>query len=110
MVTQLVSRMRRLRGDLPRGVRVLQTGLVVNAFGNGAAAPFLIIYLHDVRGVALAVAGLASATSAGFALSAALVSGRVADSWGIRPTMIAGLAGSTIAYALYPLIRQPWHA
>ena len=53
MVT-LVLVARRLNGGLPRSVYLLQSGLVLNALGNGAAAPFLVIYLHDVRGIPLA--------------------------------------------------------
>jgi MFS family permease len=92
------------------GVRVLQAGLVVNAFGNGAAAPFLIIYLHNVRSIPLAVAGLASGTAAASALAATLVSGGIADRRGARPSMVGGLACSTLAYGLYPFVVVPWHA
>jgi len=60
---------------LPRSVYVLQSGLVLNAFGNGAANPFVLLYLHDVRGIPLAAAGLASAANAGCALVASLVGG-----------------------------------
>ena len=95
---------------LPRDVRILQAGLVVNAFGNGAAAPFLILYLHGARGIPLAVAGLASATGTGCALVATLVAGGIAGRRGPRSTMIGGLCCSTVAYGLYPLVRQPWHA
>jgi hypothetical protein len=56
---------------LPRDVYVLQAGLLVNVLGNGAAAPFLVIYLHDVRGAPLGVAGLAASTGAACALTAA---------------------------------------
>jgi MFS family permease len=98
------------RERLPAAVRVLQAGLVVNAFGNGAAAPFLILYLHNVRGIPLPVAGLASATAAGSAVVATLVAGGVADRRGLRPTMLGGLICSTVAYALYPLVGQAWHA
>jgi MFS family permease len=98
------------REDLPQGVLTLQAGLVVNAFGNGAVAPFLLLYLHDARGIPLALAGLASATSAVCALAATLVGGGLGDRLGARRTMIGGLACSTLAYCLYPLVRAPWHA
>ena len=31
----------------------LQVGGLINAFGNGVILPFLFIYLHNVRGIAL---------------------------------------------------------
>jgi len=102
--------LRSLRYDLPRGVYILQAGLVINAFGNGAANPFVVLYLHNVRGIPLWVAGLVAATNAGFALISALVAGSVADRRGARATMIGGLVCSAIAFALYPFIRQPWQA
>jgi hypothetical protein len=46
---------------LPRAVYILQAGLLVNAFGNGAANPFLLVYLHNVRGIPLGLAGLVAA-------------------------------------------------
>jgi len=98
------------RRELPAGVRILQAGLVVNAFGNGAVAPFLIIYLHNVRGIPLPLAGLASATAAGCALLATLVAGGFGDRYGQRATMMGGLACSTVAYGLYPFVHQAWHA
>jgi MFS family permease len=91
-------------------VYVLQSGLVLNALGNGAAAPFLVIYLHDVRGLPLGVAGLAGATGAAGALLAALQAGSLGDRRGAKPTMVAGLLVSASAYLLYPLLREPWQA
>ncbi len=95
---------------LPRDVYVLQAGLLLNAFGNGAANPFMLLYLHDVRGIPLAVAGVASGVGAATALGAALVSGALTDRIGARVTMIGGLALSTLGFALYPLIREGWQA
>jgi MFS family permease len=95
---------------LPREVYVLQSGLVLNAFGNGAASPFLVIYLHDVRGIPLALAGLAATTSAAFGLAATVISGSLADRLGARATTIGGLALSTAGFALYPLVHEAWHA
>jgi MFS family permease len=89
---------------------VLQAGLLLNAFGNGAANPFMLLYLHEVRGIPLAVAGIASAVAAAAALASSLVGGSLTDRFGGRATMIGGLALSTIAFALYPLVREGWHA
>jgi MFS family permease len=102
--------LRSLRPGLPRDVYVLQSGLVINAFGNGAGNPFIWIYLHNVRDIPLAVAGLAGSASAGCALVGATVAGSLADRRGARGTMIAGLLVSTAGWALYPLVREPWHA
>jgi MFS family permease len=95
---------------LPRGVYVLQAGLLLNAFGNGAANPFLLLYLHDVRDIPLAVAGLASGVAACSALAASLASGTLADRIGGRFTIMAGLALSATGFALYPLVREGWQA
>jgi len=99
-----------LHRELPQGVRTLQAGLVVNAFGNGAAGPFMVIYLHNARGIPLALAGLATATGSACALAVTLAAGSIADRWGPRPTMIGGLSCSALAFGLYPLVREPWHA
>jgi MFS family permease len=63
-----------------------------------------------VRGIPLAVAGLASATAAGCALLATLVAGSAADRRGPKATMVAGLGCSTLAYALYPYVSRGWQA
>ena len=99
-----------LARGLPREVYVLQTGILLNAFGNGAANPFLLLYLHEVRGIPLAIAGLASAVAAATALLASLASGPLADRFGGRVTLVIGLALSATAFALYPLVRESWHA
>jgi MFS family permease len=97
-------RWRPVEAGLPRAVYVLQSGLVVNALGNGAAAPFMVIYLHDVRGLSLPLATLAGSIAGVSALGAALIAGAAADRVGPRPTMLAGLALSIGAYLLYPLV------
>ena len=111
MVSQLVGGVaRRLDFGLPRDVYVLQAGLVLNALGNGAANPFVLLDLHNVRNVPLPVAGLVSATSAAAALVAALVSGSFADRFGPRSTMVAGLVLSAAGFAYYPFVHEAWQA
>jgi MFS family permease len=101
---------RKMVRRLPRAVYVFQAGLVINAFGNGAANPFLVLYLHDVRGIPLGLAGLAGTTGAACGLVATLGAGSVADRLGARAAMLAGLALSATGFALYPLVRAPWEA
>jgi MFS family permease len=95
---------------LPRDVYVLQAGGLLNAFGNGVVLPFLIIYLHNVRGIPLALAGLAAATQAATALASGFAAGTLSDRIGPKRVLTASLVVMTIAFALMPLIRQPWHA
>jgi MFS family permease len=95
---------------LPRAVWALELGGVVNSFGNGFVYPFLFIYLHNVRGFSLEVSGLIVATNAGVALAAGTPGGAAADRFGAKRTLAASLALLTTAFALFPLVRAPWHA
>src|SRR6266576_1122897 len=63
------SYLKSLDPRLPRDVYVLQAGGLLNAFGTGVVLPFLLIYLHNVRGISLGVAGLAAATQSAAALA-----------------------------------------
>ena len=96
---------------LPRSVYVFQSGLVINAFGNGAVNPFIVVYLHEVRGIPLGLAGLAGSTSA----SLRARRHRVVRVWSADRSAPAGRcsAGSPprrSGFALYPLIREAWEA
>src|SRR5437016_5763737 len=106
----VVGFLRGLDPRLPRAVWALELGGVVNSFGNGFVYPFLFIYLHNVRGFALGVSGLIVATNAGVALIAGTPGGAAADRLGAKRTLAASLALLAIAFALFPLVRSPWHA
>src|SRR5262249_12386052 len=96
--------------QLPREVWLLQLGGVVNSFGNGVVLPFLVIYLHDVRGLGLGTAGLAVAVASAAQLTAGIAAGPIIDRLGPRPTLAAGLVVQAVGYGLLPLVRHPWHA
>src|SRR5204863_2984756 len=57
----LAAYLRGLDPHLPRMVWLVQAGGVVNSLGNGIVFPFAVIYLHNVRGISFADAGLALA-------------------------------------------------
>jgi MFS family permease len=109
-VTVVATIVERLEARLPRSVYVLQAGLVVNAFGNGAANPFILLYLHDARGIPLAAAGLAGAANAACGLGSSLVGGAVADRVGPRATVLGGLAIATGTFLAYPFVTSAWEA
>ncbi len=102
--------LRKLDPRLPRTVWLVQAGGVVNSLGNGIVFPFAVIYLHNVRGISFAEAGLALAFNGAAALAAGFVAGAAVDRIGGRNTLLLGLLLQAAAFALFPLIRVPWHA
>src|SRR4051812_46810733 len=76
---------------------VLLSGSFANAFGNGVVFPYLLIYLHNVRGIPLGTAGIVLAVSSVAALAAGPVSGTLIDVVGPRRvlagSMVLGAAG-----------------
>src|SRR5438045_3051131 len=105
-----LSYVRSLDPRLPRAVWALEAGGLANAFGNGFVYPFLFIYLHNVRGFSLGISGLVVGTNAALALLAGLPGGWAADRFGPRRMLALSLAALTTGFALFPLIRTPWHA
>jgi MFS family permease len=101
----LAAYLRSLDPRLPRDVYVLQAGGLLNAFGNGVVLPFLIIYLHNVRGIPLGLAGLAAATQSATALGSGFAAGSLSDRVGPRRVLVGSLAVMSVAFGLMPLIR-----
>src|SRR5436190_22094992 len=104
------SYLRSLNPRLPTQVWLLQVGGLTNSFGNGLALPFLVIYLHNVRGFSLGTAGLVVAVSSAAQLCAGIVAGPHIDRLGARVTLGAGLVLQAIGFGLLPLVREPWRA
>jgi MFS family permease len=102
--------LRSLNPDLPRDVWILQAGGLANMFGNGVIGPFLIIYLHNVRGISLGLAGLIVGSGSAAALCSGFVGGALSDRLGPRAVLSAALLVMAVGFALFPLIRTPWHA
>ena len=106
----LATYVRGLDPHLPRTVWLVQLGGVVNALGNGVVIPFVVIYLHNVRGISFAEAGLALSFAGVTALVAGPAAGWTVDRLGGRNTLLLGLLLQAAAFALFPLIREPWQA
>src|SRR5437764_13478456 len=99
--------LRSLDPQLPRDVWLLQLGGVANSFGNGIVLPFLVIYLHDVRGFGLGTAGLVVAVSAAAQLTAGLLAGPVIGRLGPRSALGGRLVLPAGGFGLLPLVRHP---
>ena len=104
------SYLRSLDPRLTREIYVLEAGVLLNSFGNGVVLPFLIIYLHNVRGIALGTAGLVAATQSVAGLCSGFAAGTLADRTGPKRVLVAALAVMTVAFALMPFIRVAWEA
>ena len=106
----LLRYLRSVDPKLPRSVWILSLGGLANALGHGLAFPFLIIYLHNVRGFSLPTAGLVLATTGAVSLLAGPGVGIVVDRIGGRAALAAALVLLAIGFGLYPLIEEPWQA
>jgi len=104
------SYLRSLNPQLPRDVWVLQIGGLLNAFGNGIVVPFLIIYLHNVRGVSLSAAGAVAAVNSAGALVSGFLAGTLSDRIGPRRVLMGALLVMATSIAFFPLIRSAWDA
>jgi MFS family permease len=100
--------LRSLNPNLPRPVQTLQLGGLVSAFGNGVVIPFVLIYLHNVRGIGLGVAGLIVATNGVVSLVAGPVSGPLVDRFGGRRILAVSLVVLAVGYGALALVHVPW--
>jgi MFS family permease len=105
-----VKRVRAAVPDLPRSIWILNLGISVNAVGSGLVTPFLLIYLHDVRGFSLEVSGLVPTVHFATALVFGVVAGAVYDRIGGRTTAAVALVLVAVGFGAFPLVREPWEA
>ena len=99
-----------LKPQLPRPVWLLEAGGAANSLGNGIVIPFLIIYLHEVRGIGLGKSGLVVAVLLGIGVVGSPLAGRLVDRLGARATLMASLALLAAGYGGFPFVRHAWQA
>ncbi|MGA2873095.1 MAG: MFS transporter [Candidatus Dormibacteria bacterium] len=93
-----VGYLRALRPQLPASVWTVLVGVTISSVGSGFVLPFGSIYLHEVRGLPIAVVGLVLSCSALASLLAGAVGGSLVDRVGPRTMMLAGLVLQTLGY------------
>jgi MFS family permease len=80
------------RAPLTRDAKLLLVGVGSDALGTGLILPFLVIYLHEVRGIPVDVVGVLAALPAVVALGLLGPLGVVIDRFGPRRVQMLALA------------------
>ncbi len=97
-------RLRELWTDLPRDGRLLLSTVVVDALGTGLVLPFGVVYLHEVRDIALETVGLVLAVPAVVALLLLGPVGSVIDRLGPRRVLLSALTVQVVGSALLGVV------
>jgi MFS family permease len=84
---------------LSRVTWLLIAGETISAIGTGLVLPLTLIYLHQVRGIALPAVGVLMATIGAVGLVAVPLAGIALDRFGARPVLFAVLCGQALAEA-----------
>src|SRR5579859_7366746 len=87
------------RTRLPLATRLLIAGDAVSALGSGLVLPLTLIYLHQVRGIALPVVGLLLTGTGLVGLITVPLAGIALDRFGARGVLTIMLAGQGLAEA-----------
>jgi MFS family permease len=94
---------------LPPSARRFLLGVAFSALGNGLVLPFLMVYLHNARGIATATVGVALAWMAAFQLALAAPAGSLVDKIGPRRVLMIGVTVMGIGTLLLAFVEAPWH-
>jgi MFS family permease len=84
----------------------LLSGSFFNALGNGVVFPFLLIYLHNVRGISLGTAGLVLAATSVAGLAAGPLSGTLIDHLGPRRVLVASMLVSAAGFGGFAFVHS----
>lgn len=87
-----------------------EAGAAVSAFGKGMTLPFILIYLHNVRGFSLGLAGVVAAAYAAASFFGSLAGGAVADRVGAKLVMVGALVATGGGYGWFAFVEHPFEA
>ena len=94
--------------SLPRRAWVILLGDGFSAIGGGLVLPFLMVYLHKVRGFSLPIAGLMLSTLAVVGLAGGPIAGWVVDKLGSRRALIISLSISALGSLGLAFVTEIW--
>jgi MFS family permease len=83
--------------DLPREGRLLLSIVVVQFLGTGLVLPFLVVYLHEIRGFSLGDVGLLIGLGPLMGFLAVGPGGAIIDKYGARVVMLATMSLEVLA-------------
>ena len=86
----------RVLGGAPPAGRWLLSTVAVQTLGRGLTLPFTVIYLHEVRGISLDLAGLLMAFIAVVALAVTGPAGALTDRLGARTMLLWGTSAQLV--------------
>src|SRR3546814_762276 len=86
--------------DLPRDGKLLISTVVLQSIGTGLVLPFMVVYLNEVRGIALETVGLLLALQAGVGIAIVTPVGALIDRVGPRRVYASSLIALVIADVL----------
>ena len=95
-------------GALSTEGRWLLSTVVVQTLGRGLTLPFTIIYIHEVRGISLDLAGLLMAFIAVVALAVTGPGGALVDRLGARRMLLFSTTSQMVGCAVIAFATTPW--
>ena len=102
-----MSRLKLSFSPYPPLLRVLGAGSFINAVGLSFLWPLTSVYIHDVLGKPLTVAGIVLLLQSAGGILGALAGGVLYDRFGGRPVILLGLVSSSAVIAL-PGLFASW--
>jgi MFS family permease len=96
--------------NLPRSVWVLEAGGFLDNFGTGLVFPFLVLYLHDVRGLSFQTAGLFIAVRGAVGFLLAVPAGVLVDRLGARTVAVGSLVIAALSWLALTRVSTPLEA
>src|SRR3954465_15368985 len=96
--------------DLPREGRLLISTVVFQSIGTGLVLPFMVAYLHEVRGIPLETGGLLLALQAGVGIVLVAPAGALIDRIGPRRVYASSLVALLLADVVLAFPTSPGQA